>query len=71
MGHGWVTAPVGSQKTKASEFTYGLDEEKEKKEIAKVCFTVWTVNKWKNTLILNTQADTITFVYEAQLSSTE
>ena len=31
MGHGWVTAPVGSQKTKASEFTYGLDEGKGKK----------------------------------------
>ena len=31
MGHGWVTAPVGSQKTKASEFTYGLEKEKEKK----------------------------------------
>ena len=33
MGHGWVTAPVGSQKTKASEFTYGLEKEKEKKPV--------------------------------------
>ena len=32
MGHGWVTAPVGSQKTKASEFAYGLDKENEKKK---------------------------------------
>ena len=31
MGHGWVTTPVGSQKTKASEFTYGLDENEKKK----------------------------------------
>ena len=47
MGHGWVTAPVGSQKTKASEFTYGLDKENEKKKgFVRDSDTAWTVNKY-------------------------